>query len=249
MLKRLLSGLDSTADELAVHQFLQSDDLALHPDNHTAFLLDVLQVPDGEMEHIVVLPLLRPHNNPEFETTAEVVDFIEQILKGLRFMHTNGVAHGRWAICNNIMMDATAMYPAGFHPGKTRMRPDMSGSAAYYSRSQRPVTYYFTDFREARRYPTEAAPLVSPSADEDRIEPEHEGPLLARDPFAADIYSMGKLLQTDFPNAHFLAPLIADMILKDPAARPSIDEVIARFADIRSAISPLQLALPILDLL
>ncbi|KAH9970470.1 hypothetical protein BJV74DRAFT_867045 [Russula compacta] len=44
----------------------------------------------------MVMPFLRPFNDPRFQTYGEFVAFFMQISEGLKFMHERRVAH-RWA--------------------------------------------------------------------------------------------------------------------------------------------------------
>ena len=67
--------------EVDIGRFLTSEPLASDPKNHCSTLLDVLQVPDDADQVILVMPLLRRHDEPRFNTVGEVVDFFQQIFE------------------------------------------------------------------------------------------------------------------------------------------------------------------------
>jgi len=64
-------------------------------------------------------------DSPPCDVVHEVVDFADQVLEGMVFLHEHGVAH-RDCPRKNIMMDAREMSPEGFHPvreGRARYLP------------------------------------------------------------------------------------------------------------------------------
>lgn len=66
--------------EVDIGRFLCSEEVASHPENHCVPLWDVLEDPSEDKVLILVMPLLRSCNDPEFETIGEVVDFIRQLI-------------------------------------------------------------------------------------------------------------------------------------------------------------------------
>lgn len=46
----------------------------------------------------------------------------------------------------NLMMDASSLYPRGYHPVADNWLPDVSGDAPRLSRAQAPVKYYYVDY-------------------------------------------------------------------------------------------------------
>ncbi|KAF9814675.1 hypothetical protein IEO21_04970 [Rhodonia placenta] len=165
------------------------------------------------------MPLLRSCNDPEFETIGEVVDFIRQLITGLKFMHAHHVAH------------------------RTERR-DYKGTAKFYSRTERPTKYYYVDFGLSRKYdPADGPPLELPILGGDKTVPEFqgEGYNIAVDPFPTDIYYLGNLIRMAFlqyyPDFHFLHALVADMVQSDPQKRPPIEEVASRFTEATSKLS------------
>lgn len=76
MLKKVL--LEEGPYELRIAQFLSSPEAARDPHNHCVPLLDVIEIPNAGQK-LMVMPFLRPFNNPRFQTFGEFVAFFRQI--------------------------------------------------------------------------------------------------------------------------------------------------------------------------
>ena len=63
--------------ELIISHLLSSPEFARNPHNHCVPLLDILETKNGQK--LMVLPFLRPFNNPRFQTFGEFVAFFTQI--------------------------------------------------------------------------------------------------------------------------------------------------------------------------
>lgn len=99
------------------------------------------------------------------------------------------------------MMDATPMYPEGFHPALTWKDRDNKKLAKYYTRTERPPRYYLVDFGLSRRYKPEnmPKPLEPIILGGDKSPPEHLTEEMADcDPFPTDIYYLGNMLRREF---------------------------------------------------
>ncbi|KAJ7140478.1 hypothetical protein C8R43DRAFT_1238429 [Mycena crocata] len=231
-------------------------DLGPSPSNHCVPILRVLQPPDDGNISIIVMPLLRKYDSPRFDTIGEAVEFFRQMFEGLQFMHHHHVAH-RDGNSNNILMDGQHLYPRGFHPDvahqhlkPTTYLPTFS-RAAHYTRTQRPVKYYFIDFGLSRHYDSiEDPPMEDIIVGGDKSPPEHAIPGQdTADPFATDIYYIGNVIRTEFLDGNkelylyprlgfeFMRPLVSDMVQSEPTMRPKIDEVVVRFEEIRKRLS------------
>ncbi|KAJ7466648.1 kinase-like domain-containing protein [Mycena galericulata] len=239
-------------DEARIQEYFSSKELASAPRNHCLPLLDQLSPPDAEDKLILVMKLMRGYDSPRFDTFGEAVEFFHQIFEGLQFMHHHNVAHRD---CNsmNIMMDGQHLFPQGFHPQTQEYRPDkIYKRAKYYTRTQRPVKYYFIDFGFAKKFgpgeDTRAYPLIG--GDDSAPEFQSMQNLTTQlDPFPTDIYYLGNLIRTEFLDGYqrmamsrkfgfdFMRPLVSDMVQTDPAKRPNIDEVVTRFAEMRRGLS------------
>lgn len=77
----LKSVLHENYPELEIHRYLMTEPLASDPRNPCVPLLDVLQLPESDVEEgvLLVTPLLRKFDNPRFETFGEAVAFFTQI--------------------------------------------------------------------------------------------------------------------------------------------------------------------------
>jgi hypothetical protein len=74
MFKTVPSG-----SELEISQFLSSPELIPESHNHCVPLLDILELPDEPEQKLIVMPFLRPFDNPRFQTYGEFVSFFSQI--------------------------------------------------------------------------------------------------------------------------------------------------------------------------
>ncbi len=68
------------AHEVEIGQYFSSGALSTHPRNHCIPIYDVLPVADSDQD-VIVMPVLRPFNQPKFESVGEVIAFIQQILE------------------------------------------------------------------------------------------------------------------------------------------------------------------------
>lgn len=96
------------------------------------------------------------------------------------------------------MMDASSLYPKGFHPIAEDRLPDTSDYAPHISRSQARVKYYYVDFGISVHIPPGSpSKLVTGRHGRDRDPPElaSNDPY---DPFKLDVFIIGNLFQTEF---------------------------------------------------
>jgi hypothetical protein len=85
MFKKVPAGL-----ELEISQFLSSPGLMQEPHNHCVQLLEILELPDVPEQKLIVMPFLRPFDNPRFQTFGEFVSFFDQICD-VRLEHNGGI--------------------------------------------------------------------------------------------------------------------------------------------------------------
>ncbi|KAF8508794.1 kinase-like domain-containing protein [Gautieria morchelliformis] len=240
-LKRIVKYKES--DEVGIGKFFSSEPLASDPKNHCVPLLDVLEVPEYEGMVLLVMPILRPFNDPKIWTFGEAVEFFRQAFEGIQFMHKHHYAH-RDCTGRNIMMDARKLYPNGFHPIDIDFDYKRDRFARHWTRTERPPKYLLIDFGLSRFYdPKHGPPLDLPVRGIDRIAPEVQGDKYNElsNPFATDIYYAGNMIQMEFVDVRFgfdfMVPLITDMTQEEPSKRPSIDEVVTRFETIYRSLS------------
>lgn len=135
------------------------------------------------------------------------------LLQGLVFIHEQGVAHRYVALltdrtsltsstrdCSlkNLMMDATPLYPRGFHPVQSDYLPDVSSRAPHLSRAEAPVKYYFIDFGISVDIPVDVHPkLATGILGRDRDPPELSSDK-PYDPFKLDVFILGNVFRKEF---------------------------------------------------
>lgn len=86
MLKRVKVNVH--VEEAAIGQFFQTPELQNDPQNHCVPVFDVLPVPDNKDEVIIAQLLLRPWDNPPFDSVNEVMDFFKQVIEVFSDRHT-----------------------------------------------------------------------------------------------------------------------------------------------------------------
>ncbi|QRV87117.1 kinase domain protein [Ceratobasidium sp. AG-Ba] len=229
-------------EELEILQHFNSSPLNEDPANHVTPCLDSFPIPGVAGGMFFVMPLLSDYKDPPFQNLAEIHDFLTQIFevcmipakysvslmvshKGLDFLHRHDVAHCDIAPAN-IMMDKRPLYNESFHPFHQQLSLDGNRPLwPKYSRSRRPVRYYYIDFGYAKWFKDPSAPraLVGIHAKE-RVPEQLAG--TPYDPFKADIFQLGAILRRDlipkYKPLGFLLPLARDMTSPDPQKRPNI---------------------------
>lgn len=119
-------------------------------------------------------------------------------LRGLPFGTSILITSCSDCVYRNIMMDASTLYPSGFHPIYKGFLPDVSGLAPHLPRGSAPVTYYLIDFGISTRFsPDDPSKLVlGTNGIEDSV-PELSK-TVPYDPFKTDVYIIGALFCQEF---------------------------------------------------
>jgi len=222
-----------------IGQFLSSADLRADPANHCVPILDVFPDPRGSDFTFIVMPLLRRWHDPPFRIFGEFVVFVAQLLEGLDFMHRHNVAH-RDIASSNIMMDATSMYPDGFHPYAQYRAKDgpEPQDAKSLTRSQAPPKYYFIDFGISSQFEDlESRSLVL--GNKGRTRAPELSLKVPYDPFQLDVFGLGEFLLDAAENLRgmeFLLPLARAMAQRDPRLRPTAQEALLQFRHLQAAL-------------
>lgn len=73
--------------EIEIGLFLSSPSLLRDSRNHCVPTYDVLHTPDDDDIAIIVTPLLRPYDDPRFDTIGEIVEFFRQIFEVENFTY------------------------------------------------------------------------------------------------------------------------------------------------------------------
>lgn len=76
-----LKAVYKTPKEVEIAKYFSSPELLQEPTNHSVPVLDVLRDPSAPDFEYLVMPLLRPFDDPDFTVIGEVVDFVTQILE------------------------------------------------------------------------------------------------------------------------------------------------------------------------
>ncbi|KAI0629613.1 hypothetical protein C8Q77DRAFT_1065309 [Trametes polyzona] len=232
----VIKTLKRKTQELQILRLLSS---IQDPQNHTISLLQTLDDPLDPRLLLIVMPYLRPCNDPPFGAVGEVIDFITQTLEGLVFMHKRRVAHRRDIAVENIMMDGSALYPGGHHPVRLDHTPDAIYTAVPLTRSERRVRYLYIDFGFSCHFPPGTSPYAVGDIGRDTEVPELST-TVPYDAFKVDIFALGNLYAKEFEEKYaglqFLAPLIDAMKRLQPQARPPADQLLAQWMAIRDSL-------------
>lgn len=98
----------------------------------------------------------------------------------------------------NLMMDASQMFPQGFHPVKDVFLPDARTPARPFPRSRVPIKYYYVDYGLSVYIPPDIHPkLVLGDFGRDQDVPELSL-TVPYDPFKVDIFIIGNMLKRIF---------------------------------------------------
>ncbi|KAI0077840.1 hypothetical protein K474DRAFT_1595284 [Panus rudis PR-1116 ss-1] len=234
-----IKKVNASSQEAEIGLYLSRAEIQQDPRNHCVPILDVLPDPLDMAQKLIVMPYLRPFDDPEFVVIGEVVDFVRQTLEGLAFMHSQGVAH-RDCAAGNIMMDGRPLYPHGHHPVRLNFDPEGLWNIQPLSRMDHPVKYYFIDFGISSRFRQGDDPLVLGTKGRDK-EPPELSKEIPYNPFMLDIYILGNVFRKEFVEKYhgleFLEPLISSMLQRDPSSRPTADVASMMFTKIRSGLN------------
>ncbi|KAG9123216.1 hypothetical protein FRC07_000089, partial [Ceratobasidium sp. 392] len=213
------------AEELQILQHFSTSLYCNNPSNHSVPCLDSFPIPERDGGTFFVMPLLSEYTDPPFFNLSELHDFLTQIFEGLEFLHSNHVAHCDIAPAN-IMMNKRPLYDEAFHPvWQHRSLANHKPIWPKYTRSNKPVRYYYIDFGYSKWFRDPNAPrtLVGSRAKEAAPEQANNKPY---DPFKGDIYQLGAVLRRDLIPKHeplsFLLPLAREMTNSDPNKRPTL---------------------------
>ncbi|KAI0633607.1 kinase-like domain-containing protein [Trametes polyzona] len=226
--------------EVGIAQIFSEPSLANDPHNHAVPVYQVLdpQNADDKDVTLLVMPYLVPFDTIPFDTVGEVVEFVRQLLDGVKFIHDHHVAH-RDIMASNVMMD-TSIYPEPPHPIFKDRSYDFQRKVKCGTRTERPVKYYLTDFGiSCRLGRDDKNPRVTPIMGGDRSVPEYKRSTEPQNPYLTDIYCLGNIFRTQFlqpyANLDFLSPLVRPMVQDEPAARPTISKACSDFEEILTA--------------
>ncbi|KAG8919601.1 hypothetical protein FRC03_002083 [Tulasnella sp. 419] len=238
----MLKTVPSDSPELRITSLLSSQARRSDQSNHSVPLLDVVDDPLDSHRSIMIIPLLRDSRQPPFSSIGDCEEFIEQTLEGIAFLHNFGIAH-RDCFVPNILMDARALFPKGWHPQEhSRLRNGlhMSQSSAPKRRAVGGVRYYFIDFGISSQ------DLTAVTGEKGLLKAPELSDTVPYNPFKVDIWLLGQsynhMIVEKFKEVDWVKPLIDAMTRDDPLARPDIDECRKQFNEIQEKITSLMRA-------
>ncbi|KAI9458229.1 kinase-like domain-containing protein [Boletus coccyginus] len=217
-------------NEFKIASRLGSSESCKEKTNHCVPILAIFPDNWDPRYQYIVMPVLRPFNQPNFTSFGEVVDF------GLLYMHDQNVAH-RDCAAENILMDGSNLYKDGWHPMNPWQARDGGDLLLSRKRSDVEIKYYFIDFGLSTEFAAgQRARLVT--GQKGRIEAPEQNSGLPYDPFKLDVYYLGHVYQTkiveEFKGLEALGDLARLMTKRDPKDRPSADEAFMIWKSLRS---------------
>ncbi|OSX58938.1 hypothetical protein POSPLADRAFT_1151938 [Postia placenta MAD-698-R-SB12] len=228
-IKRVKTG----DQESRIATMLSSPPLLNDPANHCVRVLDLFQDEDDAAVSYMVMPFLRLVDDPPFETVWDLLDLATQLLEVS--------ANDSHCSYKNLMMDADALFPNGFHPIRKFSLPDGFTPAPWRSRKDMPIKYYYVDFGISVQIPpnTHAKLAVGPYGRDQEV-PELSADI-PYDPFKVDIFIIGNFFRRNlydvFSNVDFFLPLIESMTRRRPESRPTAEEALSQWQIIRERVS------------
>ncbi|KAI0744010.1 kinase-like domain-containing protein [Daedaleopsis nitida] len=236
-LKRVKKSHNPTEERIL--RYLNQERLATDPTNHTVLLYETLQSPLDTNLIFLVMPYLAHIFPVKFATVGEAVECMRQLFEGLKFIHSHRIAHADISRLN-VLMDPTPLYSDIPHPTHPERSYNFKRRIRSYTRTDRPTHYYYIDFGLSVQFP-EGQETISPiNFGGDRSVPEFKEPSGMYNPFKADIYTLGNLVRQELMEKsacfEFMSPLVADMTTGNPEDRPSIEEAVRRFEEIRASL-------------
>ncbi|CDO77756.1 hypothetical protein BN946_scf184993.g19 [Trametes cinnabarina] len=206
--------------------------------NRCVPIREILPDPHDPNFGLMVMPYLRPCNSPDFATVGDVIEFVDQTLEGLAFMHRHNVAHRDVAV-ENIMMDAKRLYPSGHHPIRLEYTPDTLYPISALPRAGREIRYFYIDFGLAAMFPYGSSSYVVGDVGRDDEVPELSDKV-PYDAFKVDIFALGNLYAKEFERKYkhmeFLSSLVESMTRQQPQQRPTAEQALQEWMKTRATL-------------
>ncbi|KAJ7743784.1 kinase-like domain-containing protein [Mycena metata] len=222
-------------------------------------VIDAFPIPDDAERLFMVMPRMRDSTaTPFFKTVREFVEFLQQVLEGLVFLHSNNIAH--LDICpSNVVVDSSTMIPGGFHfiddstsDGLTYITDRAKFPARVPFMNDRttagPLHYYFIDFSHSVRFPSFESRELITGDDYEKSTTQFIPEISATvpyDPFKVDVRMVGEMLREDFISSYvgleFVIPLVQKLLRRQPARRPDATETLKIFERLVLNLSEKQL--------
>ncbi|KAG5642296.1 hypothetical protein DXG03_003040 [Asterophora parasitica] len=231
-----IKRISKVTKEVTIAQYLASNQDSR---NHCTPVWDDFRDPDLPDVSYMVMPVLRDFNDPEFGARGEVVDFVTQMLEGMTFMHSQGVAHSDLTAVN-IMMDARPILPRGWHFSAPRSAPNGYGNLKPFARIDHPVRYYIINFDNAVRFLPGQSSIVKGLGGRDSDPPELATTHIPFDHFKLDVFTLGNVFLKELKNKYlsldFLDGLLTMMMTRDYRKRTTAQAALDYWVKVRDSI-------------
>ncbi|KAG6917864.1 hypothetical protein DXG01_000634 [Tephrocybe rancida] len=225
--KVALKRVRTDSEEYDIALYMSSPGVRYDPRNHCVSILDIIHSQNSGNDEspisLLVMPQLVNFHTLPYRRLGELAEAFRQYIKGLDFMHKNGVIHGD-ACYYNLMMDATEMIPQGIH----MMEPVASSDMEWNERSTIPfLKYYITDFGLSEM-PEDMDELWFGFYGQDRSVPEHKLDV-GFNPIKVDTYQLGNVLvkmTKTYDGLEGIQDLAKTMTRKNPNSRISLKDAL-----------------------
>ncbi|GBE83932.1 hypothetical protein SCP_0509910 [Sparassis crispa] len=235
---KLISKGKEGENERQILQMLNSEPLQCDPANSTVPVIEFLEYQEY---CFAVMPYCDGCDERPFLHASECLDFAEQVLEGISFLHTHRIAHLDIST-ENILVNHHGLLTQTFilqgqHEPPLKIWPPQEWRSTF------PVRYLFMDFGYSIRFNEDVrlgkcTALPFPQGREHRA-PEVRG-TQAFNPFAADVYQTARIFYGWFPDlvddVPDLLKLLQDMSSYNPSRRITATEALARLRTLRSTI-------------
>ncbi|KAL5513749.1 hypothetical protein ACEPAH_4149 [Sanghuangporus vaninii] len=189
------------------------------PKNHCVPIIDSFVDHTDDRIGFIAILLLRCFNGPPFQTVEEVVDFVQQTLEGIAFMHAKNIAHRDCGPEHHAGRNVDV--PRRLSPSSPEQKPQLERTGE--------------GTKEGRLVTGRICQVHVPELSD----------WVPYDPFATDIYLLGDVYRRNFlekySNVQFLIPLVESMTRKDPSQRPKADEALRQLEELVSQRSEFSL--------
>ena len=76
-----IKEVKTDSEECRIAQLLTQEDWIFDPQNHCVPIVKIFEDHEDPQLSYIVMPFLRPVDDPFFETVKEIIDFVDQILE------------------------------------------------------------------------------------------------------------------------------------------------------------------------
>ena len=76
-----IKEIKTDCEEHRIAQLLTQEDWVNDPRNHCVPIVKIFKDHEDPRVSYIVMPFLRPADNPPFETVKEIIDYVDQILE------------------------------------------------------------------------------------------------------------------------------------------------------------------------